>query len=96
MLRHPRQIVQEAGRSLTIWDRRLQDLAPRLLQGPEQKLARAGALLEALSFHKVLERGFAVIRDAQGRPVTKAAALKPGAAIEIELGDGRKTGRIDN
>lgn len=96
MLRHPRQVVQEAGRSLTLWERRLQDLAPRLLQMPEQKLARAGALLEALSFHKVLERGFAVIRDAEGRPVTRAAALNPGERIEIELGDGRKTGRIDN
>lgn len=96
MLRHPRQILQEAGRTLTIWDRRLQDLTPRLLQTPEQKLARAGALLEALSFHKVLERGFAVVRDAQGQPVTKAAALKPGDRIELEFGDGRAKGTIDN
>lgn len=94
MLRHPRQIMQEAKRTLTIWDNRLSDIKPRLLQQPEQKLTRAAALLEALSFHKVLERGFAVIRDENGNPVTKAKDAKAGQNIAIQFHDGQKAAQV--
>jgi exodeoxyribonuclease VII large subunit len=94
MLRHPRQIVAEAGRTLQQWDQRLQSLKPRLLQQPEQNLIRAAGLLEAFSFHNVLKRGFAVIRDEKGQPLTHAAAAKDGKSIEIEFQDGRRKGHL--
>lgn len=94
MLRHPRQIMQEAKRTLTIWDNRLSDIQGRLLQRPEQKLHQASSMLEALSFHKVLERGFAVIRDENGIPVTKAKDTKAGQNIAIQFHDGQKGARV--
>ncbi|MDB5491341.1 MAG: xseA [Micavibrio sp.] len=94
MLRHPRQVVAEAGRSLAQWDQRLLSLKSRLLQQPEQNLQRMGGLLEAFSFHNVLKRGYAVIRDENGAPLTTAAATKPGQGIEIEFQDGRRKGHL--
>jgi exodeoxyribonuclease VII large subunit len=46
-------------------------------------------LVEAYSYHKVLNRGFALVRDAEGVPVRAAAATAPGAHIDIEFSDGR-------
>lgn len=94
MLRHPRQIVQEAGRTLSQWDQRLQNLKPRLLQQQQQSLLRISGLLEAFSFHNVLKRGFAVIRDESGTPLTRAEATNPGQSIEIEFQDGLKRAKL--
>ncbi|MCA0432846.1 MAG: exodeoxyribonuclease VII large subunit [Proteobacteria bacterium] len=46
-------------------------------------------LLLSLSYKSVLARGFALVRDAAGRPLHAAAAVKPAARIEIEFADGR-------
>ncbi|WP_421861129.1 exodeoxyribonuclease VII large subunit [Parvibaculum sp.] len=54
-----------------------------------RRLDGAGKLLESYSYQGVLRRGYAVVRDAQGRPVRAAAGQTAGAALEIEFADGR-------
>jgi len=44
--------------------------------------------LEALSYNAVLARGFAMVRDANGDPLTRAAAVAPGAKLSIAFADG--------
>ena len=44
-------------------------------------------LLEANSFTKVLERGFALVRDESGRAVKQASALADGARVSITFAD---------
>ncbi len=46
-------------------------------------------LLNAFSYRGVLGRGFALVRDAAGQPLRAAAAVVPGAALDIEFADGR-------
>ncbi|MBM3557990.1 MAG: exodeoxyribonuclease VII large subunit, partial [Alphaproteobacteria bacterium] len=74
-------------RLLPAWARRRDDLARRVQD--------AGRLLDSLSYHRVLDRGFAVVRDEGGKPVTKAAALTPGQAVAIELSDGTRSALVD-
>ncbi|MDD2740656.1 MAG: exodeoxyribonuclease VII large subunit [Rhodocyclaceae bacterium] len=38
---------------------------------------------------KTLGRGFAIVRDEQGQPITSATGAKPGVGMEIEFRDGR-------
>ena len=52
------------------------------------RLDRAGQLLAALSYHGVLARGFALVRDDAGRTVRAAAAVSPGTRLDIEFSDG--------
>jgi exodeoxyribonuclease VII large subunit len=52
-------------------------------------LARAGQVLNALSYHGVLRRGFALVRGPEGRPLRAAAAVAPGARLDLEFADGR-------
>ena len=60
-----------------------------------QRLLGLWKRLQAASPASVLNRGFAIVRDAAGRPVTRAAGLRAGERIEIELGDGRGAARIE-
>jgi len=49
---------------------------------------RAGQLLNALSYHGVLARGFALVRDPAGLPLRAAAAVTAGLRLDIEFSDG--------
>jgi exodeoxyribonuclease VII large subunit len=55
----------------------------------EARAERAGQLLAAYSYRGVLERGFALVRDAEGNPVRRAAAMHSGQNVDIEFADGR-------
>ncbi|MDT8267850.1 exodeoxyribonuclease VII large subunit, partial [Roseomonas sp. DSM 102946] len=64
---------------------RLPDPTPRLrFRLREGRLALDGlsARLEGASYQGLLERGFALVRDGEGRPVTRAAQVDPGARLQ--------------
>jgi exodeoxyribonuclease VII large subunit len=54
-----------------------------------QRLRSAGQLLAAYSYRGVLARGFALVRDGDGRPLRSAAAVASGTRLDIEFSDGR-------
>ncbi|MEZ5871750.1 MAG: exodeoxyribonuclease VII large subunit [Nitratireductor sp.] len=45
-------------------------------------------LMASLSHERVLERGFALVRDASGAPVTHAAMINGGDAFSVQMRDG--------
>jgi len=53
-----------------------------------RRLDGTGKLLESYSYHGVLKRGYAVVRDAEGKPVRMAAGQNAGDALDIEFADG--------
>jgi exodeoxyribonuclease VII large subunit len=68
--------------------RALKGAGERLLDPPRRALELASKLLENLSYKSVLDRGFAVVRDASGHAVTLASAAAPGSRVAIEFADG--------
>jgi exodeoxyribonuclease VII large subunit len=46
-------------------------------------------VLQSLSYKNVLKRGYAVVRDAGNRPLTRAADVSAGQFLEIEFADER-------
>jgi exodeoxyribonuclease VII large subunit len=44
-------------------------------------------MLGSLSYTSVLARGYAVVRDEAGRPITRGAAVRPGDRLEIQFSD---------
>ncbi|WEX08807.1 exodeoxyribonuclease VII large subunit [Chelativorans sp. AA-79] len=44
-------------------------------------------LAESLSYKSVLDRGFALVRDAEDRPVKRAGDVKPGEALSLQFAD---------
>ena len=45
----------------------------------------------SLGYENVLARGFALVRDAQDRPVRLAAEICDGALLDIQFADGRRS-----
>lgn len=58
------------------------------LEGAAQRLAGAGAGLELVSPRAVLERGYAIVRAADGAIVREASVLGAGAAVSVLLARG--------
>ena len=75
---------------------RLVNASPeRRVETESQRLLGLWKRLQAASPASVLNRGFAIVRDEVGRPVTRAAELRSGERLEIEFGDGRGAARVD-
>ena len=54
-----------------------------------ERLERAALRLAALDPQRVLERGYAWLQDAEGRPLTRAAQVRPGQGVAATLADGQ-------
>ncbi len=77
-----RERLQARGERLArVGGRRAVDLRARL--------DAIGRTLESLGPHRVLERGFAIVRDERGAVLTRAAAAGEAATLEVEFADGR-------
>ncbi|MCZ0738765.1 exodeoxyribonuclease VII large subunit, partial [Phreatobacter sp. AB_2022a] len=66
-----------------------------ILRRHAERLDGASKLLGALSYQGVLARGFALVRDADGRPLREARAVTAGLALSIEFADGRVAARAE-
>jgi exodeoxyribonuclease VII large subunit len=71
-----------------LWDRSRLAIE-NLIDNRDLRAERAGQLLTAFSYRGVLERGFALVRDVEGNPLRRAAAVQAGQALDIEFVDGR-------
>jgi exodeoxyribonuclease VII large subunit len=74
---------------------RIESAARRRVADAQARLDAVAGLLQSLSYRGVLERGFALVRDAGGRPLKRAAETATGAAVEIEFADGAVGATID-
>jgi exodeoxyribonuclease VII large subunit len=82
------RIARTRERIDTLMSRGLRAVAT-LIDRRTARLERAGQLLDALSYHGVLARGFALVRGDAGRPLRAAAAVSAGMRLDIEFADGR-------
>ena len=77
-------------------DRALRAAIDTVLRNGRARLERAGAVLESVSYRRVLERGFAIVEDRDHHPLTSAAALTPGRALRVRLHDGDVDATVDD
>ena len=63
-------------------------MALRILEDRGQRLNAISQLLTSLDYRRVLERGFALVRDAEGKLITKAASINPKQALLLTFSDG--------
>jgi exodeoxyribonuclease VII large subunit len=68
---------------------RWQRAATVSLKGLRQQLDAAAGRLQAHDPRRVLQRGYAWVESADGRPVVSARALQPGQAVRAVWADGR-------
>jgi len=86
-LTSPRPMIDHGQSRLAAETRALFTAATALLRDRRGRIERAGALLESLSYRRVLERGYAVVRTTAGETIVRAKAVKPGMALSVEFQD---------
>ena len=74
-----KRLQTSASRLMPSYERRVTDLSVRL--------ESTGRMLDSLSFERVLERGFALIEGANGKPVSKASQLAAGDKVQARFMD---------
>ncbi|KGF68283.1 exodeoxyribonuclease VII large subunit, partial [Hoeflea sp. BAL378] len=87
----PRRIAetQTRGRDrLTGLDRRADIALTQMLGQRRRGLDAQARMLQSLSYHSVLGRGFAVIRDADRTVLSRVAQVDAGSLLAIEFADG--------
>jgi exodeoxyribonuclease VII large subunit len=89
------RLARSLGRRAELLEERLARAGDRLEAAVDQRLSavrhrgdRLGAELDALSPLRVLERGYAVPRDATGRVLRRRADFTPGTAFSLRVADG--------
>ncbi len=88
--RHPRALVEEKTRQANMVGEALARAGTTLLKDPQKHLDHAGRMLESLSFKKVLDRGYTVVRSKDGKVISDAANAVKEGALTIEFrGDQR-------
>ncbi len=60
----------------------------RLIVQRRTALSASGKLLTSLSYKSVLQRGYALVRDAERQPLSSAGQVRPGQELHIEFRDG--------
>ncbi|HET7410365.1 MAG TPA: exodeoxyribonuclease VII large subunit, partial [Paracoccaceae bacterium] len=68
---------------------RLHPAQARLRRDRADRLAALARTLRSLGPRETLARGFAIVRDGEGRVLPRAESIGPGAALELEFADGR-------
>jgi exodeoxyribonuclease VII large subunit len=89
------RLARSLGRRSELLDERLARAADRLRAAIDQRVAaathrsdRLGAELDALSPLRVLERGYAVPRAADGRVLRRVAEFPSGTDFSLRVADG--------
>lgn len=80
--------VRNLGTRLTTASIRLPPAIIRIVDQKKQRLLAIGKLLDAVSYKNILERGFAVVTDLDGRIVKHTGQVKPGDPLHVQVADG--------
>lgn len=88
VLKRPLEGIRRTQMYLEEKERLLLRETLRKLEKDKQKLAAAEAGLQAVSPFSIMQRGYAMLMDAKGKPVTTAEAAAVGQALQVRMKDG--------
>ena len=94
-LRPPETKLAEAAGRLSQIGQRFEQHFATGLANRQQRLDNISKLLDANSFERVLDRGFALVTDAAGAPIKRAAAASDQANVMIRFADGTRGAVLD-
>ena len=95
-LRSPMALLERQQDRLLQYRTRLSHWADRSLSREQRRLGELSLRLQALDPEQPLQRGYALITDAQGHLINSIRKAPPQTAVELRLADGRLQARIES
>ena len=84
----PQHLIQLKGRQFETAMRDAQRAVRAMLISKGNELKQVTRVLGSLSYQRVLDRGFALVANADGQPILDAASVSAGMALDIRFRDG--------
>ncbi|MDR1827217.1 MAG: exodeoxyribonuclease VII large subunit [Methylobacteriaceae bacterium] len=84
---HKEKLARQAD-GLGALSRRLTDAFTHSVQRRDQRLNAVSQLFASMNYKAVLRRGYALVRDTAGQPVSSVSRVKGGAEVQVEVSDG--------
>ncbi|WP_134739686.1 exodeoxyribonuclease VII large subunit [Nocardioides sp. 503] len=95
-LADPRSLIDDRGAELAALLERSRRTLRHALDRAADDIGHQRARARALSPLATLERGYAVLQDADGHVVTSLDAVSPGASVSVRVADGRIAATVDS
>jgi exodeoxyribonuclease VII large subunit len=90
-----RERIVERRRKITDFSSRSRRALLQLLARRRDRFNAEAKLLQSMGYKSVLTRGFAVVRDGEGKMLHSATAVKPAAKLSIEFADGKVAAKAE-
>lgn len=84
------QRIDQDGRDLGRMTKAAESAIDRFLKVEKDRLDGLDRVLQANSFERVLDRGFVLVRDADGTPLTSAEDARDGQVVTLRFRDGER------
>jgi len=91
----PRQMLARMRERLTVGNTRMERSLERTLRRSSARVESLDARLRSLSPLAVLDRGYALVLDAEGMLIRSTSQLTPGDALRTRLSDGEFRSTVD-
>ena len=91
----PEQQVTAVAQSVSLLERRLDHSLSALIERASNRLVQTERLLEANSYQRVLDRGFALVTDEQGKAVKTSTSAPHQAKVVIQFADDKRAAKLD-
>jgi exodeoxyribonuclease VII large subunit len=81
--------IEQGRERVEAFQKRSQRCLDAYLTRRYDRLEALEQLLQAFSYRRVLARGYALVRNEEGKPLREAASITSGTRLDIEFADGR-------
>ena len=91
----PKVLISNLDSKQQLLDTKFKNYLENILTNKETKLNSLGQLLEASSFNRVLDRGFSLVIDNNGKPVKLSSDAHKNAKVKIKFADETRSAQLD-
>ncbi|MDA9657575.1 exodeoxyribonuclease VII large subunit [Alphaproteobacteria bacterium] len=91
----PKVLISNLDSKQQLLDTKFKNYLENILTNKETKLNSLGQLLEASSFNRVLDRGFSLVMDNNGKPIKLSSDAPKNAKVKIKFSDDTRSAHLD-
>ncbi len=92
----PKVLISNLDSKQQLLDTKFKNYLENILKNKETKLISLSQLLEASSFNRVLDRGFSLVMDNNGKPIKLSSDAPKNEKVKIKFADEIRKAVLDN
>ena len=91
----PKVLINNLDAKKQLLDTKFRNLIENLIDKKQTRFISLGKLLEAASFKRILDRGFSLVMDLDGKPIKLSSQATQKSNIQIKFSDNTRLAQLD-